>query len=169
MGEYKELQDKEAVEKMKKLAEDVKVCMFCTELTHFPIAARPMSLQQVDDNGNLWFISSKSSNKNFEISHDNRVQLFFSKLEDSHYLSIAGEAAVYTDRSKIDEIWSPVAKAWFEKGKDDPDVSVIRVRPTDAYYWDTQNGKAVTMLKLAAAAIAGKRIDEGGIEGTLHV
>lgn len=169
MGEYKGLNDKEAVTKIRALAEDIRVCMFCTEMTHFPISARPMSLQQVDDDGNLWFLSSARSNKNFEISHDSRVQLFFSKRSDLHYLSIAGEASIYTDRSKIDEMWSPVAKAWFEEGKDDPNVSVIKVRPTDAYYWDTENGKAVSLLKLAAAAVTGKQMGDGGVEGSLHV
>jgi general stress protein 26 len=41
--------------------------MFVTELDQLPSNSRPMSLQECDDEGNLWFISSKESNKNMEI------------------------------------------------------------------------------------------------------
>lgn len=157
------------ISKLKELAESINICMFCTELTHLPITSRPMSVQEVDDKGNLWFISSSESNKNFEILEDNRVQLFFSKTSDSHYLSVFGNATIYKDREKIDEVWSPIAKAWFEQGKDDPKVSVIKVAPSDAYYWDTKDGKLIALLKWATAAITGKGGDDGGIEGNIKL
>ena len=169
MGEYKDLTSAEARLKLKELAEDINICMFCTELAQLPIAARPMSLQKVDDSGNLWFISSARSNKNFDILRDNNVQLFFSEKHESKFLSIFGEAMIYKDRSKIEDVWSPIAKAWFEEGKDDPDVSVIKVVPKDAYYWDTQNGKTIALLKWATAAVVGKRMDDGGVEGNLNI
>jgi len=157
------------ISKLKELAEDINICMFCTELTTFPINSRPMSVQEVDDKGNLWFISSSESNKNFEIQEDNRVQLFFSKMADNHYLSVFGNATIYTDREKIEDVWTPIAKAWFEKGKDDPKVTVIKVAPSDAYYWDTKDGKLVALFKWAAAAITGKGGDDGGIEGNIKL
>lgn len=168
MGDFKNLTNQEAVAKLKKLAEDVRTCMFCTDLADQPIAARPMSVQEVDENGNIWFISSANSNKNFEIKKDNAVQLFFAQTSDSHYLSVYGTATIYKDQATIDEVWSTVAEAWFEQGKEDPNVSVIKVTPSDAYYWDTKDGKAITLLKIAASTITGKGMD-GGIEGNLNV
>ncbi len=170
MGEVKHLgSHTEAVAKLKELAEDVGICMFCTDLSHLPISARPMSLREVDEDGNLWFISGASTHKNMDIETDNRVQLFFSKMSDNHYLSVYGTASIYRDREKIDDIWTPIAKAWFEEGKDDPEVTVIKVAPTDGYYWDTKDGKAVAFLKWTAAAVIGKRMDDGGIEGNMNV
>ena len=168
MSELKNLSDQKAIAKLKALAEDVKMCMFCTELTQLPINSRPMGLQEVDDFGNLWFISSRSSNKNFEISQDDRVQLFFSKSSDSHYLSVYGKATIYRDRAKIEELWSPMAKAWFEEGKDAPDVTLIKVAPEEVYYWDTKDGKLVSLLKIAASALTGLQSD-GGVEGNIRV
>lgn len=166
---FKDLSDKEAVAKLKELAEDIGTCMFCTELSVRPFPTRPMALQEVDDSGNLWFISSAKSNKNFEIQHDNDVQLIFAKNQNVHFLSIYGQATIYKDRAHIDEVWSPVAKAWFEEGKDDPEVTVIKVTPTDAYYWDTKYGKAISFLKWAKGAITGKMDDDLGVEGNLKV
>lgn len=166
---YEHLSDKEAIAKIKELAEDIGTCMFCTELSVRPFPTRPMALQEVDDKGNLWFISSATSNKNFEIQHDNDVQLLFAKNQDAHFLSVYGEAVIYKDKAHIDEVWSPVAKAWFEQGKDDPNVTVIKVMPTDAYYWDTKYGKMISFLKWAKGAITGKMDDDLGLEGKLNV
>lgn len=168
MGELKNLENKEAIAKLKELAEDVRVCMFCTELGKSPFSTRPMALQEVDEYGNLWFISSAESNKNFDIKADEKVQLLFAKITDSHYLTVYGSAKIYTDKSKIEEMWTPIAKAWFEDGKDDPNVTIIRVSPEDVYYWDTKYGRIVYLLKAAVSAIVGKDVDSSQ-EGKLDV
>lgn len=169
MGELKSLTDQEGISKLRELAKDIDVCFFCTNLDEKPIHGRPMSTQDVDDQGNLWFISSSDSNKNFELQEDNRVQLFYSKMSDYHFLSVYGTATIYRDKATIDEMWDPVAKAWFEKGKDDPKVTVIRVKPSDAYYWDTKDGKIISLFKWASAAILGTGGDDGGIEGDIKL
>ena len=169
MGEHKDLFSAEAISKIKEMAKDIKMCMFCTELSVRPIPTRPMAVLDVDDNGALWFLSSAESNKNVEIKHDDDVQLIFAKNSDSHYLSVFGRALIYKDKAHIDDVWTPVANTWFEEGKNDPDVTVIKVEPTDAYYWDTKYGKMVSLIKMAAAAVSGKSTDELGVEGRLNV
>jgi general stress protein 26 len=168
MGNFKDNHKEETVKKLKELAEGVDICMFCTQLDQLPIKARPMSCNQVSDDGNLWFISNAKSNKNFEIKQDDKVQLFFSQISDNHYLSVFGHANIYTDKSHIEEHWVPIAKAWFEDGKEDPEVTIIRDEPTDAYYWDTKDGKAIAFLKWTANAV-GIPTDDGGVEGHINV
>lgn len=129
-----------------------------------------MTIQECDEEGNLWFLSSADSNKNFEIEEDNRVQLYFMNNGSAEYLSVFGKAFIYQDHKTIEEKWSPLAKAWFEEGKEDPKVSVIRVTPDETYYWDTKAGKFVTMVSFIAAAVTGKKTDNSdGVEGNLHV
>ncbi len=163
------LTDTEAIKKLKELSERAGVCMFCTELTSLPNNARPMALQECDSQGNLWFLSSESSNKNFEIREDRRVQLYFINKGDSEFLSIYGNAYIYGDRETIEEQWTPMANAWFD-GKDDPMISIIRVAPENAYYWDTKAGKLVTLISLVTSAITGNKTDNSdGVEGNLKV
>ncbi|MBS1779384.1 MAG: pyridoxamine 5'-phosphate oxidase family protein [Bacteroidetes bacterium] len=167
MGEVNNLQQQEAVNKIRELVKNNAICLFCTKLEKQPFETRPMSVQDVDDEGNLWFLSDKNSNKNQEIKQDDSVQLLFANNGNSEYMSIYGSADVFYDRSKVEELWNPIAKAWFTEGKDDPRISVIRVRAKQGYYWDTQNGKMVDFLKMLAGAVTGKTMD-GGVEGTLN-
>lgn len=158
----------EAIEKLKELSEKAKTCMFITKLNDpSPLNSRPMGLQECDIEGNLWFISSKESGKNIQIENDNRVQLYFMNSSNYEYLSILGDAFIYTDKATIEEKWSAVANAWFD-GKDDPDVSIIRVVPTEVYYWDTKFGKFVSLVNFVSSIISGKNTDNSdGIEGKI--
>ena len=54
---------KEAIEKLKELSEKARTCMFVTELDQLPSNSRPMSLQECDDEGNLWFIPNSAIEK----------------------------------------------------------------------------------------------------------
>lgn len=129
-----------------------------------------MSLQEVDDEGLLWFISGKDSDKNYELRQDAECQLYFMNSGKSEYLSIYGKAEIYTDQEKIDQHWSDMANAWFEEGKDDPNVSIIGIRPDDVQYWATKHGKWVDMaLMLYSAVTDGDSGKKGGIEGKLEI
>lgn len=168
MGDTKNLISDEAVEKIKKLAESADICHFVTAVTKIPFSTRPMSTQKVDDNGSVWFMSDKSSTKNNDIKNDNRVQLFYSHQSSSEYLSIYGTAEIVFDKKLIDEMWTPIAKAWFTEGKDDPAISLIKVTPQEGYYWDTKNNKMISLVKIATAIVTGKTMDDG-VEGNLKV
>lgn len=168
MGSFENLTNEEAINKLKELAEDARVCMFCTNLMDQPISARPMAIEEVDEEGNLWFISSIESVKNAEINEDSNVQLFFNNTGSSEYLSVYGYAKIYKDRHTIEEKWTTMAEAWFD-GKNDPDVSILKVTPMETKYWDTKDGKVVTLLKIASSIITGNKDNEGGVEGNLNI
>jgi general stress protein 26 len=166
MGDVKDLSGKEAINKIKELVKAADICLFTTNLTKLPLATRPMSTQEVDDDGSLWFFSQRSSNKESDIHRDNRVQLFYYNKGNSEYLSIFGEATLLHDRQQIERLWSPMVKTWFTEGKDDPELELIKVRPLEAYYWDTQHNKMVAGFKILAGAVIGKPMDDG-VEGKM--
>ncbi len=82
-------------------------------------------------------------------------------------MQLNGTAAISTDREKIKELWSPIAKTWFTEGVDDPRISVIKVTPTQGYYWDTKHGLAVAGVKMLIGAVLKKTMDDG-IQGKLN-
>jgi general stress protein 26 len=86
------------------------------------------------------------------------VQLFFSHPGKNSYLVVNGVAEILQDRNKIDALWTPIAKLWFTKGKEDPSISLIKVTPSSAYYWDTEGSKMVNILKFLASVATGKQL-----------
>lgn len=163
-----DLRGAEAIEKLKVLAEDARNCMFTTRPGTYPHETRPMSLQRVCDQGNLWFISATDSGKNTAIAEDPRVSLYFQNNGSYEFLIVNGTATIHTDQATIDENWTDFANAWFD-GKEDPTVSIIKVKPDDSAYWDTQNGKIMSFIKMSFQALTGVKTDDGGIEGKILV
>ena len=65
---FQNLYGREAVKKIQELTDKAPSCFFCTDIeTNKAFVTRPMTVQQVDDDGNLWFLSANDSNKNEEI------------------------------------------------------------------------------------------------------
>jgi general stress protein 26 len=83
-------------------------------------------------------------------------------------MDVRGTATVVTDRQQIKDKWSSFVKAWFPGGVDDPNLALLKVRPGQCYYWDSETGKMIQFVKIAVAAITGKQVAEGA-EGSLKV
>ncbi len=166
---HENLRGKEAIEKVKELVKKAGSCFFCTTVkTSETDGARPMSVQKVDDDGNLWFLSASDSHKNLEIGKNNAVKLYFQGSPHSDFMELSGIARITTDRAIIHDLWEPVLKTWFTEGEDDPRITAIRFIPRSGYYWDTKHGNAVAGIKMLIGAISGKTRDDS-IEGTLDV
>lgn len=157
----------EAVAKVKELVGNAETCFFCTGARiSGSTGVRPMSVQQVDDAGHLWFLSADDSHKNEELARDPSVTLFFKGSAHSDFMVLSGQASVSRDKEKIRELWEPIVKTWFTEGVDDPRITAIEVAPRDGYYWDTKHGNAVAGVKMLIGATIGKTLDDS-IEGTL--
>jgi general stress protein 26 len=158
-----------AVKKIKELAEQSKSCFFCTSApTGESEGVRPMSIQKIDEQGTLWFLSAKDSHKNMEIHTDAEVKLYFQGSAHSDFLYVNGTATISDDKTEISELWEPVLKTWFTEGENDPRISVIKVTPVDGYYWDTKHGNAIAGIKVLFGAMVGKTLDDS-IEGKIKV
>ena len=59
-------------------------------------------------------------------------------------------------------------EAWFEKGKEDPNIRLLMVSPQEAHYWDSGSNKIATLFSLLKNAITGSQEDIGR-EGDLNL
>lgn len=163
----KDLNGEEATQKIKELSKKAKVCLFCSNIkTGKAFSTRPMSVQKVDDDGNLWFLSAADSNKNSELNTDMSVQLLFQGSSYSDFLTLYGKAIISKSKEKIKELWEPILKDWFTEGIDDPRITVIKVEPNEGYYWDTKHSMIVGLVKRMAGAVLGKTYDDS-LEGNI--
>jgi general stress protein 26 len=169
MTEEINLRGKMGADKLKEMILDIKVCLFCTNLkTDDGATARPMTALEVDEHGNIWFFSEIDSIKNTEIKSNKHVQLIFSEPSKNSYLIVNGEAEILTNKSKIYDLWSPMCSIWFEGGKDDTSISVIKVSTKMAYYWDVEGSKMINFFKYVASVFTDNNLMDSQ-QGTLRV
>lgn len=166
---YEDLTGEKGLKKMKMLIEKASsTCFFCTNMNSNNFSTRPMAVQKTDEDGNLWFLSAIDSQKNIDIQQNPAVQLLFQGSPHSDFLSIQGRASISQDKTMIEELWEPIIKTWFTEGVNDPRITVIKVEPTDGYYWDTKHAQVVSLFKRLVGAAIGKTLDDS-VEGTISV
>ncbi|ARQ05856.1 pyridoxamine 5'-phosphate oxidase family protein [Macrococcoides canis] len=128
------MNQKENYNKLFELIEKNDIAMMTT-IQDNKLVSRPMSYQEVDASGNIWFMSTRTE-KTEEIENDNRVNLAFTK---KGFVSIAGNASIVNDNEKIKEYWNKGIEAFLSTKPEDPNVVLIKVVPESAEYWATDD------------------------------
>ena len=147
----------EAREKLWALIKDIKFGMFTSRHGNGHLHARPMTVQnaKVDTDSSLWFFMSRTNEAVRDLATDDSVNVSFADPGADSYVSVAGHASVVDDRSKKEQLWSPMAKAWFPEGPGDPNLALVRVEIVHADYWDVKESKVVQLFQMARAAMTG--------------
>lgn len=157
-----------AIAKIKELAEGIDFCFFCSDLQNPPFESSPMSVQEVDEEGNIWFLGSKASQKYENMRIAPQVQLYFADPSSMKYLSIYGEAAIVEDQFRIDQYWNKFVEGWFEKGREDPNIILFKITPLQIHYWDTKHHKLLSYAITLYNAVTGTKNDQG-VQGDIDL
>jgi general stress protein 26 len=150
----------ESIEKLKGLLEGIDFCMLTT-IDGGKLRSRPMSTQQFEFDGELWFFTRDNTHKIDEIEADNRVSVAYSKPDDNTYVSISGSGSLSKDRAKMEELWSPILKAWFPDGLEDPNICLLKVDVEEAEYWESTSSTLVQLAGFVKAIATGQEADYG--------
>lgn len=130
--------------------------------------ACPMTTNKNElENAKIWFIGDKTTETVKDIQKNPQVNLSYVSADQKNFVSINGTAKLVNDKAKLDELWSPIYAAFYEHGKDDPNVQIICVECNGAQYW-TSGNSVINMFKLASAALQdGKIADSMGDSGAV--
>ena len=93
--------------------------------------AQPMTAQLDDDRGGrgpIWFFSAKDVDLVREMGTGARAGLQFASKGHDLFASVEGMLVPDNDRATIDRLWNPFAAAWYEGGKDDPQLALLRFK-----------------------------------------
>ena len=152
----------EALHKLRELVKDIDFCMLTTIDENGDPHSRPMSSNgDIDPDGDLWFFTNLSSHKVTEIENLPKVNLSFADPDNQRYISITGVADLVRDRKKIEELWRPEFKIWFPKGKDDPEIALLRITLQKGEYWDNPSSTIGFALSFVSSLVTGKQPDLG--------
>lgn len=126
--------NQEAIKTVNDLIKDIKVAMFTTISSDNKIISRPMQTQEVEFDGELWFLTMKDTDKYQEITSNPNVNLAYA---GKSYVSISGTAEFIEDAAKKKEYWNPIFDKMLDTSYDDPNVVLIKVDADSAEYWDS--------------------------------
>ena len=146
-----------AHEELAGLIKKFRFAMVTTTEADGKLVAHPLTVQEAEFDGDLWFLVAKSATFVTDLRADDRAGVSLSS--NDSWVSLSGRASLVEDRAKIDELWNPVVEAWFPNGPNDPDVGLLKFSAETAEYWDSPGGRIASLFSFVKSKITGEQYD----------
>jgi general stress protein 26 len=146
--------------KLRELLDEFGVGMLVTRTADGSLRARPMALAEAEPDGTLWFATDRHSGKVDELERDGHVAVTMQS--KTKFVSLSGTARAVDDRARLSRLWKAEWKVWFPGGKDDPNITLLRVDGTAGEYWDNSGASGLKyLIEAGKALLSGERPDVG--------
>jgi len=124
---------------------------------------QPMAPQIDEDRRGIWFYTKRDSELGSAIakSSANRARICVISTDHDYHACISGTMSEEADRTLIDKFWSPVVAAWFEDGKDDANLILLRFDPAEADIWASSGSAIRFAWEIAKANLTDEEPDVG--------
>jgi general stress protein 26 len=96
---------------------------------------QPMTAFCEEGGGPIWFYCRKDNDLAVQSAGGKPAMLCLVTGDDSFIACVGGLLQADHDQERIERFWNPVAGAWFPEGKDDPNLTLLRLDPVDAQVW----------------------------------
>ena len=97
--------------------------------------ARPMTAQVEGDHGPIWFFAAKDNVLVQRLGEGKRAIATFTSKGHDLFAAVHGNLILDNDRAAIDRLWNRYVAAWYEGGKDDPNLALLRLNAERAEIW----------------------------------
>ncbi len=103
--------------------------------------AQPMTAQlgEAEGRGPIWFFTSSDVDLVRALGAGAEATMHFASKGHDLFASVEGRLSPDDDRATIERLWNPFIAAWFEGGKDDPKLRLIRFDPDHGQIWLNEN------------------------------
>ena len=151
------MSDEQGVSKVVDLMRSTRIAMLTTSDDQGRLTSRPMATQDVEYDGNVWFITERSANFVSHMSTSPLVSVAYAS--GSSWVSLAGTAHLVEDDAKLADLWNTFTDAWMEGGPENPENVLIRVDADTAEYWDSPGSKVTQVANLVKTRVTGDRYE----------
>lgn len=106
------------------------------------VAPRPMTAMAEDQQAPLWFFTSIDTELAQSLEGDaagHAATAAFASKDHELFATITGQVVIDNDRAVIERLWNPFVAAWYEDGKDDPKLRLVRMDAVEAHVWLNEN------------------------------
>ena len=142
------------IKKLGELMKGIRFAMLTTAEPDGTLHSRPMTTQDIEFDGDIWFFTAADSGKVWEADRHHQVNVAYSSPEKNTYVSASGTATLVKDRGKIEELWKPLYKTFFPKGLEDPELALLKISVEKAEYWDSPGSAVGRAFNFARAYIS---------------
>ena len=101
---------------------------------------RPMTAQLRGSEGPIFFFTARDNTLVQNLRADSRAIGTFAAKDHEVFASVHGRLSLENDPEVIDELWNPYVEAWFEGGRDDPELALLRFDADRAEIWENESG-----------------------------
>ena len=131
--------------------------MLMTIDEHAAPIGRPMLPLLLEKDPCVYFLTHQNSRK---VSHITaRSQVAMTMVGNSCYVVVTGNAATSREPGLIQRLWQPTYRAWFPDGKDDADITVLRVTVDRVDYWAPPRSRVIRIAQAVKAAVMRRAVD----------
>ena len=148
-----------AVKRLRRLLKGMPSGMFVTETPAFEMRSRPMLIQDIDDHGWLWFLTDDHSRKIHDLSRNPEALVVFQSPRGDRYVSVHGIAVVVKDNLRLKKLWKPTYRAWYPKGKSDPEIVLVAVKVSRVDYWLVPRSRLARAAGAVGALVTRRRYE----------
>lgn len=122
---------------------------------------QPMTAFCEPDNGEIWFFTRDDT----DLAHDSAggaEAMFIVQAKDQAFQACLGGSIETTrDPDRIEKYWGPMVSAWYPDGKDDPHLTLLRLRARDAQVWLSESNPIRVLWETAKANLTREEPDVG--------
>lgn len=96
---------------------------------------RPMTAQLLDNQNPIFFFTTSDNTLVPHALRGHRAIATFASKGHDLFASVHGDLAVDNDQQTIDRLWNSHAAAWYERGRRDPKLTLLRFDADRAEIW----------------------------------
>ena len=115
---------------------------------------QPMAHHAEPETDTLRFIASDDSDLVAAIGSGATAQFAVTSKTRELWTAMSGPISRSDDAARLDEIWSGVPAAWFDQGREDPKVCLLRMSLKSTSIWTSTNSMILFGLGIARSNLA---------------
>jgi len=102
---------------------------------------QPMTAQFDEESGEnaIWFFSASDTGLVKAMGQTQRAVGHFASKGHDLFASLHGKLTLDNDRATLDRLWNRFVAAWYEGGKEDPKLRLLRFEPEHGQIWLNEN------------------------------
>jgi len=159
------------LDELYELIEDMEIAILTTRRADGRLVSRPMDTQDVDDQFDLWFMTTNETEKLDELEQDPNVNVAYYDADSYEWVSVSGRARPVRDRDAIHRLYDASWKVWLEDkgderdgGPDDPRIVLIEVEVDSVVYMKRKASKPRAAFEIVKGFVTGERPDLGEVK-----